>query len=81
MKDIGIYLLVCVVGALVAVLSIEANDGKRQAERIHKLEADVRTYAGKYLDLQESLEDERESVRNAVEVAQYELAECRKGKR
>lgn len=52
------------------------NGAIKDAERVQKLEADVRTYAGKYLDLQEKTQDEDFSVRSQVTTLQLQLGQC-----
>lgn len=72
--------LLLAIGALSMLVALDQADAAKQRERIQKLEADVRTYAGKYLDLQEGIEDEIQQLRSAAELASYELSECRKEK-
>lgn len=69
------------IGALAVIAGQQVRERSAQQERIGKLEADVRTYAGRYLDLQESRDEEREAIESAASVTAYELAECRKAKK
>ncbi len=76
---LAIAILLLVVGALATIAVIGISNEVQHAERIRKLEADVRTYAGRYLDQQEVFEEERQVFRSAASVAEYQLADCRKG--
>lgn len=78
LKAYAVYLLVLFLGVTSVLLYQAWGREATHAERVKKLEADVRTYAGKYLDLQEQGSDELDSARSDLSMAKWRLEESQK---
>lgn len=76
------YLLTLALGSALAFDYLVVDELVQKNVTIEKLEADVRTYAGKALDIQESMEDQIAAVRSEESVEKWnlqsQLETCRK---
>lgn len=76
------YLLTLALGFAIAFDYLAIDELMQKNVTIEKLEADVRTHAGKALDIQESMEDQIAAVRSEESVEKWnlqsQLEECRK---
>lgn len=84
MKDVITLVLAAALGVSSYISWSEVSGAAIKDERIKKLEADVRTYAGKYLDAMEMTDEKVETARaeKSMELwtAQQALEKCRVGK-
>ena len=64
-------------GATAFVAYTATQKATEATAHVKKLEADVRTYAGKYLDLQEQGDEAASDARLALSAAQYELSQVK----
>jgi hypothetical protein len=70
---IATYALALMVGVLVTLLLLKQTESAERQARIIKLEADVRTATGKYLDLGEAHTQEIEDAHSAKSMELYAL--------
>jgi hypothetical protein len=63
-------------GVLALAAGIFYFDNADHSVREKKLEADVRTYAGKFLDLQQRVDEDEHESKNALEFLRYQLEQC-----
>lgn len=67
-------------GALTLLAWQATNYETESKTKIAKLESDVRSYSGKYLDLQERMDEQREAAEGKASMAVWELEQCRSEK-
>jgi hypothetical protein len=83
--EFGLPIALAVLTGILGTLFVQSRDAATTATaQVRKLEAEVRTATGKYLDLQERNEDAQSAEMAAAYVKLYEaekaLETCRKGK-
>jgi hypothetical protein len=83
--EFGLPIVLAVFTGILGTLFVQSKDAATAATaQVKKLEADIRTATGKYLDLQERNEDAQSAEMAAAYVKLYEaekaLETCQKGK-
>lgn len=63
-------------GVMAVFTSLYVVSDQSHQEREKKLEADVRKYAGKYLDIQETVQDNEDRLKAESTMLKFQLEEC-----
>ena len=67
-------------GLLSAAAYVASAKASEADEKLRKAEAQARTYAGKFLDLQERAEEDKGELNSSITMLQWQLSQCRGGK-
>ena len=73
--------LLFVCGLLFTATYIAGAKATAAEDRLKKAEADARTYAGKFLDLQERVEGDIAEYNGSINMLQWQLDQCKEAKK
>ena len=73
--------LLFVCGLLFTATYLAGAKAADAEDRLKKAEADARTYAGKYLDLQERFEGDVAEYNGSINMLQWQLDQCKEAKK
>ena len=73
--------LLFVCGLLFTAVYIAGAKASAAEDRLKKAEADARTYAGRFLDLQERVEEDKGELNSSITMLQWQLEQCKEAKK
>ena len=72
--------LLFVCGLLFTATYLASAKAADAEDRLKKAEADARTYAGRFLDLQERVEEDKGELNSSITMLQWQLEQCQSKK-